>query len=178
MNRTLNQPLQATATYLPGSQKTLTWAPEMIMLFWETLQCNKRFRSFVIDGDQGHRFLILMLFYALEYRVDPAKQGLVRMCVFVLQTLSTEINFGKLSNRKFDGNDSLPATIKIADFEGSYADFMIIVSFSFSVTNTWANLRSQSIRSSRLARVNWMLFTLPFSLQSTTLLPTWNLSLD
>ncbi|MCJ1467887.1 hypothetical protein MMC07_006512 [Pseudocyphellaria aurata] len=75
MMRTLNQPLQATSSYLPGSQKSLKWAPEMIMLFWETLQCNKRFRSFIIDTERGHDFVILVLFYALEYKTDPARQG-------------------------------------------------------------------------------------------------------
>lgn len=36
--------IQATTSYLPGSQKTIKWAPEMIMLFWESLQCNKESR--------------------------------------------------------------------------------------------------------------------------------------
>ena len=97
------------------------------MLFWETLQCNKRFRSFIIDTDRGHEFMILILFYATEYKTDPSKQGVVRMCVFVLQTLSTEPNFGKLLNQEFESQDSLPATIKLSDFSGSYADFLIIV---------------------------------------------------
>jgi hypothetical protein len=142
--RTLNQPvssdasinlvpkadtlkLQATSSYLPGSQKSIRWAPEMMMLFWETLQSNKRFRSFIIDTDRGHDFVILVLFYALEYKTDPAKQGVVRMCVFILQTLSTEPNFGKRVNKKFDGQEFLPASIKLSDFDGTYADFLIIV---------------------------------------------------
>ncbi|MCJ1369977.1 hypothetical protein MMC20_001189 [Loxospora ochrophaea] len=125
MTRMLNQPLQATSSYLPGSQKSLKWAPEMIMLFWETLQCNKRFRSFIIDTGRGHDFSILVLFYAIEYRTDPTKQGVVRMCVFVLQTLSTEENFGKGLNTKFEGQDSLPVSIRIENFSGTYADFII-----------------------------------------------------
>ena len=120
--------LQATSSYLPGSQKSLKWAPEMIMLFWETLQCNKRFRSFIIDTGRGHDFSILVLFYAIEYRTDPTKQGVVRMCVFVLQTLSTEENFGKGLNTKFEGQDSLPVSIRIENFSGTYADFIIAVS--------------------------------------------------
>ncbi len=98
------------------------------MLFWETTQCNKRFRSFIIDSDRGHEFMILMLFYAFEYRTDPAKQGVVRMCAFVLQTLSTEVNFGKLLNQKFESHDTLPATIRMTHFKGSYADYLLIVS--------------------------------------------------
>ena len=103
----------------------------MVMLFWETLQCNKRFRSFIIDNDKGrgHDFMILMLFYSLDYRSNPTKQGVVRMCVFVLQTLSTETNFGKLLNRELKEQESFPAAIRIPEFKGSYGDFLIIVSY-------------------------------------------------
>lgn len=97
------------------------------MLFWETLQCNKRFRSFIIDTDRGHDFVVLILFYALEYRTDTSKQGVVRMCVFVLQTLSTEPNFGKALNKRFEGQDTLPTSVRIENFNGTYADFLITV---------------------------------------------------
>lgn len=168
MTKTLNQPLQATSAYLPGSQKSLSWAPEMIMLFWETLQCNKRFRFFVIDGDSGHQFMTLMLFYALEYRADPSKQGVVRMCVFVLQTLSTEPNFGKRLNRPFEGNESMPLTIKIANFEGSQADFMIIVSAADAYLECLTDIYSLSTISSPAARVRLTLSILHFLRPSTT----------
>lgn len=139
MTRTLNQPLQATSSYLPGSQKLVSWSSEMIMLFWEVLQCNKRFRSFIIDTDRGHEFMTLILFYAMEYRTDPSKQGVVRMCVFILQTLSSEPNFGKLLNQEFESQDALPATIKLQDFSGTYADFLIIVSCRIQHSRPQAN---------------------------------------
>lgn len=131
MAKALNQPLQVTSSYLPGSQKSLKWASEMIMLFWETLQCNKRFRSFIIDTDRGHEFMTLILFYATEYKTDTSKQGVIRMCVFVLQTLSTEPNFGKLLNQEFDSQNTLPTVIKLSNFGGTYADFLIIVRSRF-----------------------------------------------
>ena len=127
MARALNQPLQGMASYLPGSQKSVKWSPEIIMLFWETLQCNKRFRSYIIDTDRGHEFMILILYFATESKGDPSKQGVVRMCVLVLQTLSSEPNFGKLLNQGFELQDKLPAIMKLIDFEGNYADFLIIV---------------------------------------------------
>lgn len=99
------------------------------MLFWEALQCNKRFRSFIIDTDRVHDFVILIMYYALEHRMDPTKSGVVRMCVFVLQTLSTEPKFGKSLNKRFEGQNSLPASVRIPSFGGSYADYLIIVSF-------------------------------------------------
>lgn len=124
ITRILSQPMQATS-YLPGTQKQSKWAPEMIMLFWEVLQCNKRFRSFMIDSNRMHDFVVLMLFYAVEHKTDVTWQGVVRMCIFVLQTMSVEPVFGKNLNKKFEAQETLPASIRLASFKGSYADFLI-----------------------------------------------------
>ncbi|KZM28678.1 uncharacterized protein EKO05_0009931 [Ascochyta rabiei] len=134
MTRILNQPLQANSSYLPGSHKSLTWAPEMIMLFWEALQCNKRFRSFIIDTDRAHDFVVLVLYYAIDQRNEPSKQGLVRMCVFVLQTLSVEPQFGKSLNKTFEGQESLPPSIRIPNFHGTYADYVITSIYTLLTT--------------------------------------------
>ncbi|KAI5780872.1 high-temperature-induced dauer-formation protein-domain-containing protein [Geopyxis carbonaria] len=135
MTRILNQPIQATTSYLPGSQKSLRWAPEMMMLFWEALQCNKRFRSFIIETDRVHDFVVLIVYYALEHRLDPSKSGVVRMCVFVLQTLSTEAKFGKSLNKCFEGQASLPASVRIPSFSGTYADYLIISIYTLITTS-------------------------------------------
>ncbi|KNG84629.1 hypothetical protein ANOM_006164 [Aspergillus nomiae NRRL 13137] len=126
MTRILNQPMQATNSYLPGSQKTVKWAPEMMMLFWEALQCNKRFRSFIIDSNRSHDFVILCIFYAIVYKSDPSQQGVVRMCIFITQTMSVEPNFGKSLNKKFEAQETLPQSIRIPGFKGSYADYLIM----------------------------------------------------
>ncbi|KAF3927143.1 hypothetical protein ABW20_dc0100307 [Dactylellina cionopaga] len=126
MTRVLNQPIQANASYLPGSQKSLKWAPEIIMLFWESLQCNKRFRAFLIETDRSLDFVVLLIYYALEYRTDASKSGVVRMCVFVLQTLSSEPKFGKSLNKKFENQNLLPPSVRISGFSGSYAEYVII----------------------------------------------------
>ncbi|EXJ93486.1 hypothetical protein A1O1_01878 [Capronia coronata CBS 617.96] len=126
MTQVLSQPMQVTTSYLPGSQKSVKWAPEMIMLFWEVLQCNKRFRAFIIESNRAHDFVILMLFYAIEHKTDVSKQGIVRMCVFVLQTMSVEPSFGNNLNKRFEAQDTLPPSIRLNNFRGSYADFLII----------------------------------------------------
>ncbi|KAJ5223414.1 hypothetical protein N7468_007956 [Penicillium chermesinum] len=126
MTRVLNQPMQATSSYFPGSQRAVKWAPEILILFWETLQCNRRFRSFIIDSNRSHDFLILCIFYAMEYRADPSKQGVVRMCIFILQTMSAEPTFGKSLNMKFEGQETLPQSIRFLKFRGSYADYLIM----------------------------------------------------
>lgn len=135
MTRILNQPLQEKASYLPGSQASGSFAPEIIMLFWEITQCNKRFRSFIIDTGRVHDFVVLSLFYALEYKNDTAKHGVVRMCAFLLQTLSVENSFGSSLNKPFEGQYSLPASIRIANFRGTYADFLIQSIYSLITTS-------------------------------------------
>lgn len=125
MLRILNQPLQERSSYLPGTQSSGTFAPETIMLFWEMIQCNRRFRSFIIDTGRVHDFVVLALFYALEYKVEPSKQGIVRMCAFLLQTLSVEATFGASLNKSFEGQQSLPPSIRINTFKGSYADYLV-----------------------------------------------------
>ncbi|KAM4056286.1 high-temperature-induced dauer-formation protein [Hirsutella rhossiliensis] len=128
-------PLQEKTSYLPGSQSSGSFAPEMLMLFWEMTQCNKRFRSFIIDTDRAHDFVVLTLFYALEYKNEPAKQGVVRMCAFLLQTLSVETNFGHNLNKRFEGQESLPGCIRINGFKGTYADFLIHSIYSLITTS-------------------------------------------
>ncbi|KAI1255888.1 hypothetical protein MGN70_002629 [Eutypa lata] len=132
MTRILNQPIQANTSYIPGTQTSTKFSPEIIMLFWETTQCNKRFRSFMIDTDRAHDFLIILLFYATEYKADASKQGVVRMCAFLLQTLSVERNFGVNLNKRFEGQDTLPTVIRIPNFRGTYADFLIQLFISMS----------------------------------------------
>lgn len=125
MSRILSQPLSEKTSYLPGTHAATNLAPEILMLFWEMTQCNKRFRSFIIDTDRVHDFVVLTIFYALEYKNDAAKQGVVRMCAFLLQTLSVDAKFGPSLNKYFEGQDSLPAGIRIAGFKGTYGDFLI-----------------------------------------------------
>ncbi|KAF3770686.1 hypothetical protein M406DRAFT_285421 [Cryphonectria parasitica EP155] len=125
MTRILNQPLQANASYIPGTQSSVRFGPEMIMLFWEITQCNKRFRSFIVDTERAHDFVVLILFYALENKNDASKQGVVRMCAFLLQTLSVEKSFGVNLNKNFEAQETLPPVVRIQGFRGTYADFLI-----------------------------------------------------
>ena len=147
----LTQPVSGVASYVPTVSKALPWAPEMLVLFWELLQCNKRFRSFIIDTDRAHDFIVLVLYYAMDAKDDPARQGIVRMCVFILQTLSVEPTFGRRLNKPFIGQDSLPSTLRIPNFHGSYADYLI-TSIHTMLTTTKGRL--ESIYPALLAIVN------------------------
>jgi hypothetical protein len=82
----------------------------------------------LIDTGRSLDFVVLALYYILESKDDPARQGIVRMCVFILQTLSVEPSFGKRLNTPFLHQETLPALVQIPKFHGTYADFLIDVS--------------------------------------------------
>jgi High-temperature-induced dauer-formation protein len=80
-----------------------------------------------LDTGRSLDFLIVLLYYPLEHKSDSSQIGLVRMSAFILQTLSAEKGFGVSLNRPFEGQGALPSTVRLTNFHGSYADFMIIV---------------------------------------------------
>lgn len=78
------------------------------------------------------------------------------MCVFILQTMSVESNFGKSLNKRFEGQESLPLSIRIANFHGTYADYLITASPVVPSLLFVANvLCSPSTPSSPVGRVGW-----------------------
>lgn len=49
------------------------------------------------------------------------------MCASMLQTLSKDKAFGYTLNRAFEGHASLPASVRIHNFHGTYGDYLICV---------------------------------------------------
>ncbi|ORZ03659.1 high-temperature-induced dauer-formation protein-domain-containing protein [Syncephalastrum racemosum] len=136
--RILSNPMQATNTYLPGSTKRVRCHVEMMMLCWKLLETNSRFRNYLMETERALDLMVVLVFYAIENKTNPAQVGLVRMCAFILQTLSSDRTFGVKLNRHFDGHSSLPASIRITAFHGTYADFLITSVFSLIATSRGA----------------------------------------
>lgn len=122
----LSQPIHASYTYLPGSQLEISWIPELTMLFWDLIQCNKKFRAYLIASERMQDFMIVLLYYIHEKRLDPAKFGLVRLCAYALLFLTTEKTFVMSLSKGFISQHSLPRNIQLTSFNGSYADYLII----------------------------------------------------
>ncbi|KAK9235800.1 high-temperature-induced dauer-formation protein-domain-containing protein [Lipomyces kononenkoae] len=154
MSRLLNQPMQVSASYLPGSQKQVEWAPELVMLFWELIRHNSRFRNYIISSDRIHDFVVLFLYYAHAYRLDVSRVGLVRLCVYVLQTISCDSVFCVRLNKPFDSHHALPSSVRIAGWDstssaaggggggvggGTYADYLLLSIYSL-ITNSKGRL--------------------------------------
>ncbi|KAI9273545.1 high-temperature-induced dauer-formation protein [Helicostylum pulchrum] len=128
--RILSNPMQTLNTYLPGSSKKVRYHVEMMMLCWKLLEMNGRFRSYLMETERALDLMIVLIFYASENKLDPSQVGVVRMCAFILQTLSSDRTFSVRLNKHFEGHASLPVNIRLPNFSGSYADYLILTIFS------------------------------------------------
>ncbi|CEI93251.1 hypothetical protein RMCBS344292_07490 [Rhizopus microsporus] len=133
--RILDNPMQTLNNYIPGSLKRARYHVEMLMLCWKLLETNTRFNHYLMETERGLDLMVVLVFYANENKLDPSQVGLVRMCAFMLQTLSSNRLFGVKINKSFDGHASLPASSKIPNFQGTYADYLILSIFSLIATS-------------------------------------------
>ncbi|KAF9147351.1 hypothetical protein BG015_011030 [Linnemannia schmuckeri] len=141
MYRILSNPMAASSTYLPGSTKQVKCHIETLMFCWKTLEVNKRFRVYLLETNRVLDFVVILLYFSLEHKLDPTHVGLVRMCACMLQTLSKDRAFGHTLNRPFDGHASLPANVRIHNFHGTYGDYLIC-SIQHLIATTKRTLRS------------------------------------
>ncbi|KAI8372120.1 high-temperature-induced dauer-formation protein-domain-containing protein [Blakeslea trispora] len=136
--RILSSPMQTLNSYLPGSSKRVRCHVEMMMLCWKLLEVNNRFRKYLIETERALDLMVVLLYYASENKLDPSQVGLVRMCTFILQTLSSDRTFSVKLNKPFDGHSALPVNIKIPNFHGTYADYLILTIFSLIASSRGA----------------------------------------
>ena len=123
-----------TSNFSIGKSNAGHHATEMISFLWELIQCNKRFRRYLCETKVGMDYLVIFLFYARDSVSDETKQGLMRMVIFVIQSLSAEAAFCAKLNTPFLHVSSLPPVMRIENFHGSYADFLICVCFSHALS--------------------------------------------
>ncbi|KAK9458114.1 high-temperature-induced dauer-formation protein-domain-containing protein [Dipodascopsis uninucleata] len=135
MSKILNQPMQQGAYYLSGAQISLDWSTEVVILFWELIRHNSRFRNYIISSDRVHDFIVLLLFYAYKYHLDMSRIGLVRLCIYVLLSISTDSVFSVRLNRHFDSHSALPVIMRISGWRGgSYADYLLLSLYNLMTT--------------------------------------------
>ncbi|RCI01756.1 hypothetical protein CU098_002251, partial [Rhizopus stolonifer] len=136
--RILNSPMQLLNNYIPGSLKRVRYHVEMLMLCWKLLETNKRFSNYLMETERGLDLMVVLVFYANENKLDPSQVGLVRTCTFMLQTLSSNRIFSVKINKSFDGHASLPASSRISNFQGTYANYLIISIYSLIASSKGA----------------------------------------
>ncbi|KDN39617.1 hypothetical protein K437DRAFT_9733 [Tilletiaria anomala UBC 951] len=156
---------------LPGNTadpaSTVLHIPETLILLWSLIDHNPRFRNFVLDDVyRAPQLLCDLLYFTLANKDNLAQQGLVRLCVFMLQDISAErafaINISKVGSYP---KGKLPAKFAPSGGEGSAADLLVQSVYHFlgstkgalaslyppliiSLSNTGAFWRSLSVTSS------------------------------
>ena len=95
----------------------------MILLLWEALYTNRKFLHYIIESGRALDLLVLLIYYAKESQME----GIGRVCVFCMQTMSAELSFGQMLNRPFEAHNALPQSIQIKNFHGKYSDYFISV---------------------------------------------------
>ncbi|KAL0089759.1 high-temperature-induced dauer-formation protein-domain-containing protein [Phycomyces blakesleeanus] len=133
--RILSYPMQATSSYFPSPNKHIKCNVEMMMLCWKLLETNTRFRTYLIDTERSLDLVVVLIYHCMENKLNPAQVGFVRMSAFILQTLSSDPIFGSKLDKPFENPSSLPVSIRIPYFNGTYADFLLISIFTLIATS-------------------------------------------
>ena len=72
----------------------LAQVAERLILLWRLLEHNPKFRLYVLDdANRAPELLTILLYFSLTYKNNIALQGLVRLCAFMLQDVSSERAF-------------------------------------------------------------------------------------
>lgn len=123
-------------------QRPFAWASDMILLLWEALRINRKFLHYIIESGRALDFTILLIFYARQSHME----GIGRVCTFCLQTLSAGPGYAKALNKPFEAQATLPPSMQIKNFHGTYADFLIVVSPTLAVMSApdWHTMSSRA----------------------------------
>ncbi|KAF1798640.1 high-temperature-induced dauer-formation protein-domain-containing protein [Mucor lusitanicus] len=100
-----------------------------------------RFTKYLVETDRVLDLTVALIFHAVDNKDKMTQLGLVRMCAFMLQTLSSNKDYSAKLNKQFSTHSSLPSSIRLYAFNGTYADFLIISIFSL-IASTQGKLSS------------------------------------
>ncbi|ANB11014.1 hypothetical protein AWJ20_3809 [Sugiyamaella lignohabitans] len=132
----ISQPILLTSSLLPGSQTEVQWVTELLALFWELTQCNRKFRDYLYSGSATD-FMIFLLAYVQEKYQDASQREVVRLSAYILLYLSSDSAFVKLLRYKVEvssGSDDINGNLrrkyissksKMSIFSGTYGDYLI-----------------------------------------------------
>ncbi len=108
---------------------------ERLIFLWRLLEHNHKFRLYVLDdAKRAPELLTILLYFSLTYKDNVALQGLVRLCAFVLQDVSSERAFAvKLAKPGSAAKVQLPSRLGL--LAGNTAiDFLVQGVYSLIAT--------------------------------------------
>ncbi|KAL7413962.1 high-temperature-induced dauer-formation protein-domain-containing protein [Mrakia frigida] len=128
----LAQHLEVANGLLPGSTRAPPMLLEIFMLLWRLIDLNKKFRAYILaDEKRTIDVMTYTIFTSLQLKDNLAHHGLLRMCAYILQTLSADPAFG-IAITSSPVSLSLPAKYVVP---GTAADFLITSIYSITTTS-------------------------------------------
>ncbi|KAL0479284.1 HID1 domain-containing protein [Acrasis kona] len=110
-------------TYLPNSQRQISFYEELLVLTWKILVENVAFRIYICKEQDVSLLLLPLLFVIQSHATEPSKFPVVQMASFMLLLLSGHREFGVSLNKPF--LQKVPLDLPV--FSGNYADLLIIL---------------------------------------------------
>ncbi|KAI8098903.1 high-temperature-induced dauer-formation protein-domain-containing protein [Halteromyces radiatus] len=86
----------------------------------------QRFKNYMTETNHALDLLVVLIYYSVESKSNITQVGVVRMCAFILQTLSSEREFGIKLNTVFNGHSALPSIARLPAFHGTYGDYLVV----------------------------------------------------
>lgn len=107
-----------------------------VMLLWQLVDLNKRFRTYIFDSNNGSDLIAYILLTCLDLKDDPAQHGLLRLGAYLLQNLSAEQAFAEALNApvklKVPSRWAVPTNSQGSTGNGS--DLLIVSIYSIATT--------------------------------------------
>jgi hypothetical protein len=131
--------MQASASYLPNSAKSIEFHTELLVLIWKLLDENPHFLQHILTHCDVLELISVILYYCYEARHNAAKLGLMYSCVFIMLKLSGSRDFAVSLNKTVPtanlAHIPLLSLLDLSNFSGTYADILIIVGHKLIVSS-------------------------------------------
>ncbi|RLV93105.1 hypothetical protein JA1_002728 [Spathaspora sp. JA1] len=111
-------------TILTPTNQPSPWATEAVMLVWELIQCNKKFRH-LIEGKFMSELMVTLMYYPVTFHSNRTFGNLVRVSVYLilyLTSLNIDELFFPMSSSLYE---TLPNSYKLYNHPLTTRDFLI-----------------------------------------------------
>jgi len=114
---------------------------DLLALLWTVMEANTKFKSFLAQSQEALQLLRLLLVLSWENKEYVARLGLMRLCAYLIHTLSCEQAFLDNINERCSSFSSLPLAIRRQEPTGTFADLLILTIHGL-ITTSKGNLTS------------------------------------
>ncbi|ODV84325.1 hypothetical protein CANARDRAFT_8679 [[Candida] arabinofermentans NRRL YB-2248] len=110
-----------------GNTDPSIWSTELVILFWEFYQCNRKFRNYVATM-LGTKVIIVLMYYISTYKAAEKYRNLVRTCSYLMTFLTCDQTISSVLATQMDKNyySTFPVSYRISTPLTTYRDFLVV----------------------------------------------------